>query len=85
MKITNVEGFVLSAREKYRDPVGGEEAPGVAYCFLIKVSTDEGIVGWSDVETAPHVAQAVISAPSTGSEMIEGLRELCLLYTSRCV
>lgn len=78
MKITDVEGFVLSAREKYRDPVGGEEAPGVAYCFLIKVSTDEGIVGWSDVETAPHVAQAVISAPSTGSEMIEGLRELAV-------
>lgn len=76
MKITNVEGFVLQSNEKYSNPVGAEEAPGVAYCFLIKVSTDAGITGWADVETAPHIAQAVIAAPATGSDMIEGLREL---------
>ncbi len=78
MKITNVEGFVLKAPEKYKNPSGSEEAPGVAYCFLIKVSTDEGIVGWSDVETAPHVADAVIAAPASGCDMIEGIRELAI-------
>lgn len=78
MKITNVEGFVLKAPEKYKNPVGSEEAPGVAYCFLIKVSTDEGIIGWSDVETAPHVADAVIGAPASGCDMIEGIRELAV-------
>lgn len=78
MKITNVEGFVLKAPEKYKNPVGSEEAPGVAYCFLMKVSTDEGIVGWSDVETAPHVADAVIGAPASGCDMIEGIRELAV-------
>ena len=76
MKITNVEGFVLKSPEQYLDPSGSEEATGVAYCFLIKVSTDEGISGWSDVETAPHIAQAVIDAPVTGSGMIEGLKSL---------
>lgn len=78
MKITDVEGFVLRAPEKYSNPTGSEEASGVAYCFLIKVSTDEGICGWSDVETAPHVAASVVSAPESGCGMIEGLRELAL-------
>lgn len=78
MIITDVEGFVLRAPEKYTNPSGSEEAPGVAYCFLLKVSTDEGIVGWSDVETAPHVALSVVSAPPTGSDMIDGLKELVL-------
>ena len=76
MKITDVEGIVLKAPQLYTNPTGSEEAPGVAYCFLIKVITDEGITGWSDVETAPHVANAVVDAPKTGSDMMEGLRAL---------
>lgn len=76
MKITNVEGFVLASPRQYENPAGSEEAPGVAYCFLMKVSTDEGVTGWSDVETAPHVAASVIDAPSTGSGMMEGLKSL---------
>lgn len=78
MKITNVEGIVLKSPDKYSNPSGSEEAPGVAYCFLIKVSTDEGIVGWSDVETAPHIAQSLIGAPLTGCDMMEGIRELVI-------
>ena len=53
MKITDVEGIILESPDKYLNPAGSEEATGVAYCFLIKISTDEGITGWSDVETAP--------------------------------
>jgi len=76
MKITNVEGYVLESPQKYTNPSGSEEASGVAYCFLMKVMTDEGIVGWSDVETAPHIAASIINAPATGSEMMEGLNSL---------
>ena len=76
MKITNVEGFILKSHELYRSPVHSEEATGVTYCFLLKVSTDEGIVGWSDVETAPHVAASVITAPESGSDMMEGLKSV---------
>ncbi|MCL2527150.1 MAG: mandelate racemase/muconate lactonizing enzyme family protein [Defluviitaleaceae bacterium] len=76
MKITDVEGIVLKSPQLYTNPIGSEEAPGVAYCFLIKVTTDEGIIGWSDVETAPHVAKATVDAPRTGSGMMEGLRAL---------
>jgi len=78
MKITDVEGIIMQSPEKYLNPSGSEEASGVAYCFLVKVSTDEGITGWSDVETAPHVAASLIGAPATGSDMMEGIRELAL-------
>jgi len=78
MKITNVEGFVLQSPALYASPTGSEEASGVAYCFLMKVSTDEGIVGWSDVETEPHVAGTAISIPPSGSGAFEGLKELVI-------
>jgi L-alanine-DL-glutamate epimerase-like enolase superfamily enzyme len=45
---------------------------------LLKVTTDEGITGWSDVETAPHVGAAAVSAPSSGADVFEGLRSLAL-------
>ena len=44
----------------------------------MKVSTDEGIVGWSDVETAPHVAAAAVRAPASGTKMMEGVRHLAI-------
>ena len=78
MKITNVEGFALSSDKKYSSPAGSEEASGVAHCFLLKVSTDEGIAGWSDVETQPKVARSTVSLPESGSGMFEGIRELAL-------
>src|SRR5579862_6816483 len=78
MKITDVEAFVLEAPQLYKAPEGSEEAPGVGHCFLLKVTTDEGIVGWSDVETAPHVAAAAVNAPASGSEMFDGLRSIVM-------
>ena len=76
MKITNVETFILESPHENRAPEGSEEARGVKHCLLLKVSTDEGIIGWSDIETAPHVAAAAVSAPASGAGMFEGLREL---------
>src|SRR4030095_1900029 len=76
MKITNVEAFILESPFENRPPEGSDEAHGVKHCLLLKVSTDEGLVGWSDVETAPHVAAAVVSAPESGAGVFEGLRPL---------
>ena len=73
MKVIDVE-----APRLYENPQGAEEASGVRHCFLLKVSTDEGIVGWSDCETAPHVAASALSAPHSGAGMFEGLRNLVL-------
>lgn len=76
MKITDVRCLVLEYERKYAAPRGSEEAVGVGYLCLIRVDTDEGITGWSDVETQPHVAHAVVNAPHSGSAMFEGLRAL---------
>jgi len=76
MKITNVEAFILESPYENRPPAGSDEAHGVKHCLLLKVSTDEGLVGWSDVETAPHVGAAVVNAPSSGAGVFEGLRSL---------
>jgi L-rhamnonate dehydratase len=78
MKITGVDAFILESPYENVAPEGGDEAHGVKHCLLLKVSTDEGIVGWSDVETAPHVAAAVVAAPASGSGVFEGLRALVL-------
>ena len=78
MKITDVEAIVLESPYENRPPAGSEEAHGVKHCLLIKVSTDEGITGWSDVETAPHVGAAAVAAPASGAGMFEGLKSLVL-------
>ncbi len=78
MKITNVEAFILKSPFEINNPSGPDEARGVKHCLLLKVSTDEGIVGWSDVETAPHVGEAVVNAPNSGMGVFEGLKELVI-------
>lgn len=78
MKITDVQAIILESPYENRPPEGSEEAHGVKHCLLLKVSTDEGLVGWSDIETAPHVAAAAVSAPASGVGVFEGLRELAL-------
>jgi len=76
LKITDVEAILLETPQENRPPEGSEEPVGIKRCLLIKVSTDEGITGWADVETAPHVAVAAVHAPPSGMEMFEGLKTL---------
>lgn len=74
MKITDVEAMVLDTGKDYPDPSEASEAHGVRFIALVKVSTDEGITGWSDIETQPHVGKAIVDAPSGGQIGMEGLR-----------
>jgi L-alanine-DL-glutamate epimerase-like enolase superfamily enzyme len=78
MKITDVEVIVLESTASYAAPTGSEEAHGIRHLCLVRVSTDEGITGYSDVETQPHVASAAVSAPPSGSGAFEGLRHLVI-------
>lgn len=78
MKITDVEPIILESPRDNLPPQGSEEAAGVKHCLLLKVTTDEGIVGWADVETAPHVGAAAVTAPKSGIAMFDGLRELVI-------
>ena len=80
MKITNIECMVLDSKNNYITPKGNEEPTGVRYTCLIKVETDEGITGWSDIETQPHIAHAMNNLPpsKSGANGFEGLKELVL-------
>jgi L-alanine-DL-glutamate epimerase-like enolase superfamily enzyme len=74
MKITDVEAIVLDTGKNYPDPSEAAEAHGVRFVSLIKISTDEGIVGWSDIETQPHVGRAIVEAPSGGAVGFESIK-----------
>ena len=74
MKITDVEAIVLDTGKDYPHPAEAGEAHGVRFVCLVKVSTDEGITGWSDVETQPHVGKAIVDAPSGGAVGFESIR-----------
>jgi len=74
MKITDVEAIVLDTGKDYSNPSEAAESHGVRFVSLIRITTDAGIVGWSDVETQPHVGKAIVDAPSGGVVGFEGLR-----------
>ena len=74
MKITDVEAMVLDTGKNYSDPSQAAEAHGVRFISLIRIRTDEGITGWSDVETQPHVGRAIVEAPSGGQVGFESIR-----------
>jgi len=81
MKITAVELLVLKSPGLYESPEGAEEPPGPTYLGLVRVSTDAGLTGYSDIETAPTIAKAVVDAPrwsEPGMECFDGLASLII-------
>ena len=79
MKITKVEVLVLKSPGLYNRPEGSEEPRGPTFMGLVRVSTDAGITGYSDMETSAPVAKAAVEAPSwsePGMEFFEGLAAL---------
>src|SRR6266542_1135502 len=74
MRINDVEAMVLDTGKDYSRPEEAGEAHGVRFISLVKVSTDEGICGWSDIETQPHVARQIVDVPSGGAVGFESLR-----------
>ena len=79
MKITGVNVIVLESPSAYHSTASGEEASGIKYLGIVKVETDAGITGYADLETQPHVARAIVDAPSEGSvQGFLGLRSVLI-------
>jgi L-rhamnonate dehydratase len=80
MKITRVELFVLKSPGLYNNSETAEEPLGPTYMGLVKVTTDAGICGYSDMETCASVAKACVDAPrwsqEEGMECFDGLATL---------
>lgn len=69
MKITNVTAIVL------RLPEISTAADGTQDDLIITVETDEGIIGYGEVDTAPYVGKAVVDAYMSHGACY-GLREV---------
>jgi hypothetical protein len=79
VKITDVQVLVLESPQSYGASEGSEEAHGIKYLGIVKVTTDAGLTGYADLETQPHVARAIVDAPSEGSVTgFLGLRSVLL-------
>src|SRR5262245_52427148 len=63
MRVTSVEPILLRGEEAYAATSGGEAVDNGDWQLLVKVSTDEGLVGWSDIETMASAAMACIHGP----------------------
>jgi L-rhamnonate dehydratase len=74
VRIANVEAIVLDTGKNFPNPSDASEAHGVRFVSLIRITTDDGIVGWSDIETQPHVGRSIVEAPSGGHVGFESLR-----------
>jgi L-alanine-DL-glutamate epimerase-like enolase superfamily enzyme len=70
MKITDVEAFVLQPGE-----VDTSRADGTQDAFVVRVHTDEGIVGVGEGDTSPYVARTMVTMPSSHS-IARGLRDV---------
>lgn len=79
MRITDVEAILLRGDQAYAATASGDEAVDNGdWQLLVKVSTDEGLVGWSDVETLPAAAMACIAGPGLGVLGFRSLRDLAV-------
>lgn len=72
MKITNVEAVYLKLSE-----IDAARCDGTQDTLVIRVYTDEGIVGIGEVDSSPMVAKAVVDAPASHS-IATGLRSLLI-------
>jgi L-rhamnonate dehydratase len=76
MKITKVEAIELRLPESEMTDYPDRASPA-GNTLIIKIHTDEGIVGVGEVESSARVAKAVIEAPSS-MVMVQGLGQLLL-------
>lgn len=62
MKVRKVEALRLAGS-------GAQGAYGAPYGFLVKITGDDGLVGWGEADTLPALLQPVIEAPVHDSMM----------------
>ena len=79
MKIADVEPILLRGNTAYRPAAGAEEASDNGdWQLLVRVTTDEGLAGWADVETLAPAAVAIIAGQGMSILGFRTLRELLI-------
>jgi L-rhamnonate dehydratase len=74
MKIARIETFPLRGR-------GDQGAYGAPFGFVVKVTTDNGIVGYGETDSLPEVIDAIIKAPFI-DDMLSGLEALLIDHSA---
>jgi L-rhamnonate dehydratase len=72
VKITEIEALVLQVGE-----VDTSRADGTQDAFIVRIHTDEGLVGVGEGDTSPYVAREIVNMPSSHS-LARGLREVLI-------
>ncbi len=79
MRITAVDPILLKGSETYNASATGNEATDNGdWQLIIKISTDEGLTGWADVETLGPAAVAIIAGQGMAILGFKTLGELIL-------
>jgi len=79
MEVTNVEPILLRGEQSYAATAGSAEAVDNGdWQLLVKVTTDEGLTGWSDIETLPSAAAACINGPGLSVLGFRCLKDLLI-------
>ena len=78
MRIQSVEPILLRGDQAYSATAESEAVDNGDWQLLVKVSTDEGFVGWSDVETLAPAAMACIRGPGMSVLGFRSLSDLLI-------
>jgi len=79
MIITDIEAILLKGNQSYGSLNSSNQVLDQGdWQLLVKVTTDEGLVGWSDVETLAPAAKAIIAGQSMGVIGFKTLREMII-------
>lgn len=74
MKITGIDLSILESPYEYGMVDNADDSRGPKYAMVVRVRTDEGITGYADCDSHPHIMKALIDAPSYLPAFCEGLK-----------
>jgi len=79
MKIVAVDPILLRGEQTYVATQGGEEAVDNGdWQLIVKITTDQGLVGWGDIETLACAAAAIIGGPGMSILGFKALGDLLI-------
>lgn len=79
MKIVAVDPILLRGEQTYVATQGGEEAVDNGdWQLIVKITTDQGLVGWGDIETLARAAAAIIGGPGMSILGFKALGDLLI-------
>jgi len=83
LRIASVEVLILDGGVEYGTVMPDGEVSGPRHTCLVRVTTEEGIVGHADVDSNPWVVKAVVEAPSHIPAFSTGLATAVLGQSAR--